>query len=86
MRSRACRSLCRIRVVRSQVDSDASRLARLEELAVARVVTDGVDGPVVYVVTADETAAVCLSCGVISVSVEGRAVSRPRDLPHGPVG
>ncbi|CCG05234.1 ISL3 family transposase [Blastococcus saxobsidens] len=72
--------------VQSQLDSDASRLFGLDGLAVARVVAEGVDGRVVHVVTADETAAGCPSCGVISVSVKGRVSSRPRDLPHGPSG
>ena len=72
--------------VQFQLDSDASRLFGLEGLAVACVVADGVDGPVVHVVTADETAAGCPSCGVISVSGKGQAVTRPRDLPHGSVG
>jgi transposase len=72
--------------VQFQVESDVSRLFGLEGLAVARVVTDGVQGRVVDLVTADETAAGCPSCGVISVSVKGRVVSRPRDLPHGPAG
>jgi transposase len=72
--------------VQFQVESDASRLFGLEGLAVARVVTDGVQGRVVHLVTADETAAGCPSCGVISLSVKGRVVSRPRDLPHGPAG
>jgi transposase len=72
--------------VHFQIESDASRLFGLEGLAVTRVVTDGEGGRVVHVVTADETAAGCPSCGVISVSVKGRAVSRPRDLPHGLAG
>lgn len=72
--------------VQFQLDSDASRLFGLEGLAVDQVVTDGEDGRVVHVVTADETAAGCPSCGVISVSVKARVSSRPRDLPHGPTG
>lgn len=72
--------------VQLQVDSDASRLFGLEGLAVERVVGEGEDGRVVHVVTADETAAGCPSCGVISVSVKAWVVSRPRDLPHGPAG
>lgn len=72
--------------VQFELESDASRLFGLEGLAVARVVADGRGGRVVHVVTADETAAGCPSCGVISVSVKGGAVSRPRDLPYGLVG
>lgn len=72
--------------VQFQLDSDASRLFGLEGLAVDRVVADGEDGRVVHVVTADETAAGCPACGVISVSVKARVSSRPRDLPHGSAG
>jgi transposase len=72
--------------VQFQIESDASRLFALEGFAVARIVTDGEEGRVVHVVTADETAAGCPSCGVISVSVKARVSSRPRDLLHGPVG
>ncbi|WND56260.1 ISL3 family transposase [Mycolicibacterium vanbaalenii] len=37
----------------------------------------------VHVVTADETAAVCPSCGVVSTSVKGRVSTWPRDIPYG---
>lgn len=72
--------------VQSQIDSAASRLFALEGLAVERVIADGEGGRVVHLVTVDETAAGCPSCGVISVSGKGQASSRPRDLPHGPSG
>ena len=68
------------------IESDCSALFGLEGLAVERVVVDDVHGRVVHAVTADETAAGCPSCGVISVSVKGQAVTRPRDLPLGSVG
>ncbi|HOB81164.1 MAG TPA: ISL3 family transposase, partial [Ornithinibacter sp.] len=38
---------------------------------------------VVHVVTDDEAAAGCPSCGVLSTSVMGHAVTRPRDVPYG---
>jgi len=41
-------------------------------------------GPlVVHVVTADETAAACPSCGVLSMTLKGRVCTRPRDIPYG---
>jgi len=41
---------------------------------------------VVHVVTADETASACPGCGVLSVSLKGRACTRPRDIPYGTRG
>jgi transposase len=38
---------------------------------------------VVHVVTAEETAAACPVCGVLSTSVRQRRVTRPRDVPYG---
>jgi len=37
----------------------------------------------VHVATADESAAACPSCGVVSMSVKGRATTSPKDLPYG---
>ncbi len=51
------------------------RVERVERLA------DGTR--VVYAVTAEPTAAACPSCGVLSTSVKGRAVTSPRDIPYG---
>lgn len=62
---------------------DASRLLGLEGVAVARVELDPFGGRVVHVVTVDETAAACPSCGVLSTSVKERVRTRPRDVPHG---
>jgi transposase len=63
--------------------SDASRLLGLEGLAVQRIESDAFGGRVVHVVTADETASACPGCGVLSVTLKGRACSRPRDIPYG---
>jgi transposase len=63
--------------------SDASRLFDLEGLRVERVEVDVVGGRVVHVVTADEAASACPSCGVLSSSVKGRVKARPRDIPYG---
>ncbi|WP_234423925.1 transposase [Intrasporangium calvum] len=50
-----------------------------------RVELDAFGGRVVHVVTEDETAAACPSCGVFSTSVKERVRTRPRDVPHGRV-
>jgi transposase len=43
-----------------------------------------VDGTrVVYAVSAEETAAACPSCGVVSTSVKGRVITSPKDIPYG---
>ena len=71
-----------------QIDSvsDASRLLDLGGLAVDRVASDAFGGRVVHVVTADETASACPSCGVLSVCLKGRVCTRPRDIPYGTGG
>ena len=51
------------------------RVERVERLA------DGTR--VVHVATAEETAAACPSCGVVSTSVKGRVTTSPRDIPYG---
>ena len=51
------------------------RVERVERLA------DGTR--VVHVVTDEEAAAACPSCGVFSTSRKGRATTSPRDLPYG---
>ena len=45
--------------------SDASRLLDLGGLVVDRVESDTFGGRVVHLVTADETASACPSCGVL---------------------
>lgn len=37
----------------------------------------------VHVVTADETAAACPGCGVVSSSVKERVMTSPKDIPYG---
>jgi transposase len=61
---------------------DTTRLLGLDGLAVVRV-DDGVDGPVVHLVTADEQARLCPECGIRASRSKGRRVTRPRDLPVG---
>jgi transposase len=69
--------------VQNDLVSDASRLLGLEGLGVQRVESDAFGGRVVHVVTADETASACPSCGVLSVTLKGLACTRPRDIPYG---
>jgi transposase len=63
--------------------SEASLLLGLDGLAVDRVELDAFGGRVVHVVTADQTASACPSCGVFSVSLKGLVSTRPRDIPYG---
>jgi hypothetical protein len=73
------------RIAHAQTESvsDASRLLDPDGLAVKRVESDAFGGRVVHVVTADETASACPSCGVFSMSVKGLMCTRPRDIPYG---
>jgi transposase len=63
--------------------ADASRLLDLQGLAVDRVEVDGDGARVVHVVTADEAASACPSCGALSSAVKQRVRTRPRDIPYG---
>ena len=58
----------RIPHVQNDLVSDASRLLDLGGLAVDRVASDAFGGRVVHLVTADETASACPSCGVLSTT------------------
>ena len=73
----------RIPCVQKDLVSDASRLLDLGGLAVDRVELGSCGGRrVVHVVTADETAPACPRCEVLSVSLTGSALYRPRDIPY----
>jgi len=64
--------------------SDVSLLLGLEGLAVTQVEIDECSGArVVHVLTADEGAAACPSCGVFSTAGKGWVQTRPRDIPYG---
>ena len=63
--------------------SDASRLLGLDGLAVGWVELDALGGRVAHVVTADQTASACPSCGVFSVSLKGLVSTRPQDIAYG---
>ena len=62
--------------------NDTTRLLGLAGLAVTGV-ADGMDGPVVHLVTADEQARRCPECGTRARRSKGRRVTRPRDLQVG---
>src|SRR5947209_7861410 len=66
--------------------NDTTLLLDLDGVSVARVerLADGTRR--VHLVTADETARACPSCGVFASRVKGSATTRPRDLPYGESG
>lgn len=65
-------------------NEDAGKLLGLDGLGVAEVLLEADRAREVHLVTIDENAAACPSCGVISTSVKGSAITRPRDVPYGP--
>lgn len=69
--------------VHPDVETDATRLFGVDGLAVERVDVDEAGGRLVHLVTADETAAGCPSCGVVATSVKDWVRTRPRDLSYG---
>ena len=68
------------------MDNGTTLLLDLDGLAVVRVerLADGARR--VHLVTAEEGARACPACGVLSSRINGSAISRPRDLPHGERG
>jgi transposase len=62
---------------------DATLLLSLDGLAVTLVERSAAETLLVEVATADETAAACPTCGVISTRVKEYVCTRPRDLPQG---
>lgn len=68
--------------VHPDMGSDATCLFGLDGLTVERVEEDHTGGRLVHLVTADETATACPTCGVFSTSMKGRVSSQPRDLPY----
>ncbi len=67
-----------------QVEVGANRLVGLDGVGVQLVELAEDGARVVHVVTVEETAAACPACGVLSTSVKGHAITRPRDIPYGP--
>lgn len=66
------------------VSEEATKLLGLDGLAVVEVEVDADGGRTVHVLTADESAAACPTCGVVSTARKGAAATRPRDVPYGP--
>jgi zinc-finger of transposase IS204/IS1001/IS1096/IS1165/Helix-turn-helix domain of transposase family ISL3 len=62
---------------------DATLLLSLDGLAVTGVERGAAEMLRVEVATADETAAGCPTCGVVSTRVKQYVCTRPRDLPQG---
>ncbi len=61
----------------------ATRLLGIEGVAVVEVEEDPGGRRLARLVTDDEGAAACPTCGVVSTSVKGHAVTHPRDVPYG---
>ncbi len=70
--------------VQAPAQGAASLLLGIEGLAVELVTLEEDGGRVAHLCTADEVAAACPSCGVVSTSLKGHAVTHPRDVPYGP--
>lgn len=66
----------------SCTDTYATRLLGLEGMGVIGV-EDSAAGLVVHVVTTDEAARACPTCGVISITRKDQRVTAPRHLPYG---
>ena len=62
---------------------DATLLLSLDGLAVTGVERSAAETLLVEVATADETAAACPTCGVVSTRVKQYVCTRPRDLAQG---
>lgn len=65
------------------MNNDTTLLLGLDGLAVDHVELDADGVRVVHVVTADERARCCPSCGLVSASLKGRVATYPRDLSCG---
>ncbi|MFD0501782.1 transposase family protein [Streptomyces chiangmaiensis] len=65
------------------INEAATRLLGLEGVSVTQVKDDGSGGSTVYVVTSDDSARACPSCGVVATRLKGYRTSRPRHLPCG---
>ncbi len=72
-----------LRHVQAPAQGAASLLLGIDGLAVEQVTLEEDGGRVAHLLTADETASACPSCGVVSISLKGHAVTHPRDVPYG---
>jgi transposase len=69
--------------VQDTVEHGATLLLGIEGLAVQRVELEEGGARVAHLVTAEQAAAACPSCGVVSTSVRGHSRTKPRDIPYG---
>ena len=65
-------------------NEDGTKLLGLDGLALVRVEQEQDGARVVHVVTDDEAAAACPTCGVVSTARKGSTTIRPRDVAYGP--
>jgi transposase len=66
-----------------EINAAATQLLGLEGVSVVKVAEDGAGGSVVDVVTADDSARACPSCGVFSRQLKDYRITRPRHLSCG---
>ncbi|MDJ0347665.1 ISL3 family transposase [Streptomyces sp. H10-C2] len=67
----------------TDINTAATRLLGVEGVGVIHVEDDGIGGTVVHVVTTDESARACPTCGVFSSARKERVATGPRHLPCG---
>ncbi|MET7728520.1 ISL3 family transposase [Streptomyces mirabilis] len=65
------------------INTAATRLLGLEGVSVTQVKDNGAGGAVAYVVTAEDSARACPSCGTFSTRLKDYRTTRPRHLPCG---
>jgi transposase len=65
------------------INEAATRLLGLEGVSVIKVKDDGSGGSTVYVVTAEDSARACPSCGVVATRLKDYRTTRPRHVPCG---
>ncbi|WP_200309702.1 transposase family protein, partial [Streptomyces adelaidensis] len=70
------------------INEAATRLLGLEGVSVIKVKDDEAGGSTVYVVTAEDSARACPSCGIFATRLKDYRTTRPRHLLCGgrPVG
>ncbi|WP_434595814.1 ISL3 family transposase [Streptomyces sp. A5-4] len=67
----------------TEINRDATRLLRLEGVSVTKVKDDGAGGSTVYVVTSEDSARACPSCGVFATRLKDYRTTAPRHLSCG---
>ncbi|WP_328467337.1 ISL3 family transposase [Streptomyces sp. NBC_00448] len=67
----------------TEINRDATRLLGLEGVSVTKVKDDGAGGSTVYVVTGEDSARACPSCGVFATRLKDYRTTAPRHLACG---